>query len=79
MLHGESKHVRVHENFHLLHPVNETIEGSSMCFILEDVIDFKLLQNGSMFLLDSGITIDIDQFCVKSEVRWIIFFVCFLL
>jgi hypothetical protein len=75
ILHGESKHVRVRENFHLLHPVNETIEGSSLCFILADVTEFKLLKNGSLLLMDLEKTIDIDQFCVKSEVLWIVLYV----
>lgn len=71
IIHGENKHVRVRENFHMLNPVDETIEGS-LCFNLADVIEFKLLKNGSLLLLDSDIIIDIKQFCIKSEASHII-------
>jgi hypothetical protein len=65
MIHGKSKHVRLHEHFHLLNPVNATIEGSSMCFNVTE-LDFEILMNGSLIFLESGTIVDIERFCINS-------------
>jgi hypothetical protein len=65
MIHGKSKHVHLHEHFHLLNPVNATIEGSLMCFNVTEP-DIKILMNGSIIFLESGTIVDIERFCINS-------------
>lgn len=66
MIHGESKHVHVHKHFHLLNPVNETIEGSLFCFNLIEH-EFEILKDGSLIYLETKKIMESEKFCIKSE------------
>jgi hypothetical protein len=66
--------VRMRDQFYLLDPVDEHVEGSSFCHTMIDVTDFKLLRNGSLLILrndeddsiQDAVAIGYNKFCVKK-------------
>jgi hypothetical protein len=76
-LNAKGEYVRLRDQFYLLDPVNERVEGSSFCHTLTDLTDFKLLGNGSLLILhhnedysiQGAAALSFNQFCVKKAAR----------
>jgi hypothetical protein len=76
-LNAKGEYVRLRDQFYLLDPVNERVEGNSFCHTLTDLTDFKLLGNGSLLILHHDenysilgtTTLSFNQFCVKKAAR----------
>jgi hypothetical protein len=66
--------VRIRDQFFLLDPVDERVEGNSFCHTLTDVTDFKLLRNGSILILhhdedysiQDAVALGYNKFCIKK-------------